>query len=191
MLAMANPARVSPSRRHRRTLRLAAICVASAAALGCLGYRSVDARGVFGPDVRGIQLQMLENRTTEVGLEAMLADAFQEEFVRRGMLRPVYSDEDPRASLVLTGNVVSCTVEPTAFSSVALSLEDRVDVILSVSIQRNDTGKMVVEGRELRFSERFLGSADPQVYESNKEQALRRLAARAASQVHDELFQQF
>jgi hypothetical protein len=29
------------------------------------------------------------------------------------------------------------------------------------------------------------------VYESNKEQALRRGSARAASQLHDELFQQF
>jgi hypothetical protein len=171
------------------SLRLLALA-AALAVLAC-GYKSINPGAVFGPEVRGILLQMLENRTSEVGLEAMLADALQEEFARRGLLRPVYDEEDPRANLVLTGNVVRATVEPTAFSSVALSLEDRVDVILSITVQRADTGAMVLEGRELRFSERFLASADPQVYESNKEQALRRGAARAASQLHDELFQQF
>jgi hypothetical protein len=175
--------------RSRRLVVLAA----ALALLGCsyLGYKVIDPRAVFGPEVKGIFLQMLENRTSEVGLEATLADAFQEEFARRGLLRPVYDEEDPRANLVLTGNIVSATVEPTAFSSVALSLEDRVDVIFSVTVQRADSGLLVLEGREIRFSERFLGSADPQVYESNKEQALRRGAARAASQLHDELFQQF
>jgi hypothetical protein len=161
------------------------------AVLGCLGYEPIDPRAVFGPEVRGILLQMLENKTAEVGLESMVADALQEEFARRGLLAPVYDEEDPRASLVLTGNIVRATVEPTAFSSVALSLEDRIDVILSFTVQRADTGVMVLEGREVRFSERFLASADPQVYESNKEQALRRGAARAAGQLHDELFQQF
>lgn len=170
---------------------LPVLAVAAALAVLSCGYKVIDPRAVFGPEIRGIFLQMLENKTSEVGLEAMLADAFQEEFARRGLLRPVYDEEDPRANLVLTGSVVRSTVEPTAFSSVALSLEDRIDVILSVSVQRADTGSMVLEGRELRFSERFLSSADPQVYESNKEQALRRGAARAASQLHDELFQQF
>ena len=176
----------------RSVLRFA-VLVALAVLPGCsyTGYKPIDPRAVFGPEVRGIFLQMLENRTPEVGLEATLADAFQEEFARRGLLRPVYSEEDPRANLVLTGNIVRATVEPTAFSSVALSLEDRIDVVFSVTVQRADTGSMVIEGRELRFSERFLASADPQVYESNKEQALRRGAARAASQLHDELFQQF
>lgn len=172
------------------SLRVVALA-AALAVVGCLGYKPIDPRAVFGPEVRGILLQMLENRTSEVGLEATLADAFQEEFARRGLLRPVYDEEDPRANLVLTGNIVRATVEPTAFSSVALSLEDRIDVILSVTVQRADSGSTVLEGRELRFSERFLASADPQVYESNKEQALRRGAARAASQLHDELFQQF
>ncbi len=186
---MAIPALESRLRLRWRRGRLPSLAVVLCA-LGC-GYRVIDSSEVFGPEVRGIQLQMLENRTTEVGLESMLSDAFQEEFARRGLLRPVYSDEDPRASLVLTGNILSAKVEPTAFSSVALSLEDRVDVLISVTVQRTDSGSPVIEGRELRFSERFLSSADPQVYESNKEQALRRLTARAASQLHDELFQQF
>jgi hypothetical protein len=179
------------SRRRLRWRRAQLLSLAAALGTLACGYRVIDPSEVFGPEVRGIQLQMLENRTTEVGLEAMLSDAFQEEFARRGLLRPVYSDEDPRASLVLTGNILSAKVEPTAFSSVALSLEDRVDVLMSVTVQRTDNGKSVIEGRELRFGERFLSSTDPQVYESNKEQALRRIAARAASQLHDELFQQF
>jgi len=171
--------------------KLASICALVLAA--ACGYAPVDPRGVFGADVRAIELQMFENRSTEIGLEAMLADAFQEEFVRRGLLKPLYQadDESSRSQLVLSGTIVATILEPTAFSSVELSLEDRIDVVISLGVQRRETGQLVLDRRDLRFSERFLASADPNVYESNKEQALRRISTRAASQLHDELFQQF
>jgi len=179
-----SPAR--PGSWRRDLLAGAAVTFLSA---GC-GYSVVDERAVFGPEVRIIQLGNLENRTTEIGFEAMLTDALQEEFVRRGVLVPQYGQGSDRAGLSLEGTIGRADIVPTAFSSVTLTLEDQVQIGISVSVQRLDDGKTVLDLRDLVYTERFLASADPQIYESNKEQALRRISARAASQIHDVLFQQ-
>jgi len=171
---------------RRITSSLAA--AACAALLAACSYAPVDPRGAFGQDVRTIQLAMFENRSTEAGLEALIGDALQEEFVRRGVLKPVFS-EGRRGDIVMNGSVIGVEVRPAAFSSVALSVEDTIDVSYDVSVQRQKDGDTLWASGARTQRERFLASADPQVYESNKEQALRRLAARVASQIHDDLFQ--
>ena len=48
-------------------------------------------------------------------------------------------------------------------------------VDLDVEVKRRSTQESVWFRRDMSFAERFLSSPDPQVYEANKEQALRRL----------------
>jgi hypothetical protein len=156
-------------------------------ALGGCSYQVVSERGVLGREESAIQLRTLENTTNEPGFEALLADALREEFARRGALRPVLSDAAGRAPFALAGEVSSVRVSTSAFSSVALTLEDEVQVSVDLRVTRAQ--KLVWQDGALRAEERFLASPDPQVYESNKEQALRRIASRLAQQVHDGLFQ--
>ena len=56
--------------------------------LGC-GYRYADPRGVFGPEVSRIEIDPLQNNSSEPGFGRMLGDALVEEFARRGVLTPV------------------------------------------------------------------------------------------------------
>lgn len=156
------------------------------AALAC-GYQRIDPSRVFGPDVRRIQIELIENESPEPGFERMLGDALVEEFTRRGVLAPVYA----RGDLVLTGVIREIEVSASAFSSVALVVEDTLQVTLDVAVARGATGNEVWRHEGLHLTERFLASLDPNVYESNKEQALRRLTAEIAGRIHDELFQKF
>lgn len=160
------------------------------ALLGC-GYRPVDPGRVFGPDVRRVGIELFENKSSEPGFERMLGDAFVEEFTRRGVLEPVYGGDARVADLVLKGVVRELEVTPSAFSSVSLTLEDRLDVTLDVLVVRAATQEEVWRHTGLRLRENFLTSPDAQVYESNKEQALRRLSSKFAGRIHDELFQKF
>jgi hypothetical protein len=155
------------------------------------GYQIVDERAALDPEMREIQFRSIENQTAESGFEVLLADALREEFARRGALKPVLSDGPARAALVLEGTVTTVSVRPSAFSSVALTIEDAVEVVVNLEITRSRTGAVVWKDPQLQASERFLASPDPQVYESNKEQALRRISSRLAQQVHDALFQAF
>lgn len=171
----------------RRDLLGFALGLCACSALAACGYRPLDARAQLASDAGTIAIALFESSTPEVGLERLLADALHEEFERRGDLRPVYAPA-ASADLLLEGSVREIQVSSDAFSSVALTLEDEVSVWLDVAIRRPD-GEVLLRRQRWRFAERFLASADPQVYESNKERALRRLSSRVASRLHDELYQ--
>jgi hypothetical protein len=156
--------------------------------LGC-GYAFIDERAAFGPEVRHIEIRPFENRSSQPGYEQMLADALSEEFARRGTLEPVYRRGG--GELVLAGRIDGVRVQPRSFSSVALAVEDRVEVQLAIEVRRAVDGEVVWKRGDLRLSELFLASPDPNVQLANREQALRRLSALLAERIHDELFQRF
>lgn len=153
---------------------------------GC-GYKSVHTAQELGPDAHGIAIGMFENQSNEPGVERLLADSLHEEFVRRGRLAVFPAESGTRTDLVMLGTIRDVVIHASAFSSVALTIEDRVELVLDVSVMPTSGDEAIWRSRELRVSERFLASGDPQVYESNKEQALRRLAAEVAGRIHDEL----
>jgi hypothetical protein len=155
---------------------------------GC-GYSFVDERAVFGPGVRSIEIRAFENRSAQPGYEQVIADALSEEFARRGALEPVHAGG--HGELLLEGRIEEVRVRPRSFSSVALAVEDTVELRVAVEVRRSGDGGLVWKRDDLRLSELFLSSPDPNVQVSNREQALRRLSALLAERIHDELFQRF
>ena len=119
----------------------------------------------------------------------MLADALMEEFSRRGALRPLHAARG--GDLVLSGSILRARVRAAVFSSVDYAAEDELRLSVRVQIRNPASGQTVWQASDLRISEKFLSSPDPQVYESNKQQALRRLSALLAERVHDGLIQNF
>lgn len=150
------------------------------------GYRPLVANESLGS---AIEIRLLDNLSAEPGVEKLVAEALVEEFLRRGSLAPRYKSGS--SDLVLDGQIRSVTEGHVAFSSVALALEDRVEVVLDVSVLRANTGEVLWARNGWSRAETFTTSADPNVYESNKLQALRRIAAGVANRIHDELLQSF
>lgn len=169
-----------------RGLLLSAVC-----ALAACGYAPLDRRDVFGPDVRSIELVAFDNQTREPGLEQLVADAMAEEFERRGWLEPELEGTTPNPDLVMRGVLHSATTRSSSYSAGGFALEESIDVTFDVSVRRNGSGEVLYQHPEFRVNEVFLSSVDPQVYASNKEQALRRVSSEIAERVHDELFQRF
>jgi hypothetical protein len=160
-------------------------------ALAACGYRPLDGRGAFGPDVRTIEVEAFENASTSPGLEQQVADAMVEEFARRAWLEPVLQGQVANPDLVMSGSLNAADVRSNSYSSGGLALEERVIVSFDVLVKRSPSGEVVYSHPDFSVAEVFLSSADPMVYASNKEQALRRVASAIAERVHDELFQRF
>jgi hypothetical protein len=158
--------------------------------VGC-GYHLVDQRAAFGPEVGQIRIRPLENHSDQPGLERMISDALVEEFDRRGALRPVYGHTPGQPDLLLGGGVRDFEQQPAAFSSASLVLEFEVRFVVGLDVVRGDTDAPVWQDNRFTVIERFLASADPGVQESNKEDALRRMASELAGRVHDALLQTF
>jgi len=174
-----------------RAVPLAAAVLLFALASAACGYRPVGVpRGPDGAPP-AIELAIFENRSATPGFERMLADALAEEFARRGEVRPVWTGSDTGSDLALRGVVRQVTVRPSAFSSVALELEDRLEVVLDVTLLAGPERTLVWRHARLLADESFLSSADAQVRTANREQALRRVAAELAARIHDELTQTF
>jgi len=173
---------------HARALGAIAVC--ALAAWGC-GYHALGGRGVFGADVRSIELVAFENETREPGLEQLIAEALNEEFARHRWLDPELEGQSAKPDLVMRGVLRSATVRSSSYSSSALALEESIEVVLDVTVRRAQSSEVVWQHPGFRVREVFLSSADPQVYASNKEQALRRVSSEIAERVHDELFQRF
>ena len=131
-----------------------------------------------------------ENETREPGLEQLIGEALNEEFARRGWLDPKLQGQGA-SDLVMRGVLHSASVHSSSYSSRALALEEAIEVSLDVSVRRAQSSEIVWQHPGLKMREVFLSSADPQVYASNKEQALRRISSEIAERVHDELFQRF
>ena len=171
--------------------RGAAVALSGLLALLACGYRPLDGRTVFGPDVRTIEIEAFENASTAPGLEQQVADALVEEFARRAWLEPVLQGQIANPDLVMSGSLNTADVRSNSYSSGGLALEERVVVSFDVSVRRTLSEEVVYRHPDFAVAEVFLSSADPMVYASNKEQALRRVASAIAERVHDELFQRF
>jgi ABC-type uncharacterized transport system auxiliary subunit len=157
--------------------------------LGC-GYRSVGGSRLEAEGIEQIEIKFFENESAQPGFELMLAEALVEEFERRGQLTPLYGRRAGRADLVLAGAIRSVDVRPAAFSSVGLALENEIQVRLRVKLSRRG-GDLIWEYERFGLEERFRSSADASVRDSNREQALRKLASDAAGRIHDAITQSF
>ncbi len=160
------------------------------AGLGACGYRPVASLHALPSDLRRIEVPVFENRSREPGVEKMLADALLEEFSRRGVLDPVLRGTG-HAGLALRGVVVDVRFVTSAVSSVGLNLEVELTLVLDVELLRGAPRERVWQPDGLRVREKFLSSSDAQVETTNKEQALRSVAARLAGRLHDEIVQTF
>ncbi len=164
-----------------------ALWLLAALACGC-GYRVVQGTALLGEQVRQVEIRMFENRTAELGLEWVIGEALMEEFMRRGRLHPVPPGESVSSQVVLHGVVQQVYLRPSTFSSVAIAVEDSIEVTVDVSVRRIDTGELVWQRSGLVAREEFLSSPDPLVHETNKEMAMLRVATLIAESVHDDLF---
>ena len=159
-------------------------------ALSC-GYQFVTAGPAAGPGLESIEVRPLENRSTEPGLERILAEALVEEFNRRGRLRPIYGVAPSRPNLSLSGVIEDVDVRPSAFSPSGLAREFEILVELALDLSSGADGNRLWKGQRMELTERFLGSAEPGVHLSNKEEAFQRIGAELAGRVHDVLLQSF
>ena len=166
--------------------RIAAILSALvAAATGC-GYSLVGYSEGFG-DIRTVAIHTPTNETYAPGVEYLVADALRREFLRRGAVRLV--DDPEAADLVLSGTVRRVHISGRSFSSVVLTLEYEIVMVLDLEAVRADGTPLFVGRRSLVESEYYLASADVEAMRKNRQEALRRVSQVLAQRVHDSLFE--
>lgn len=150
--------------------------------LGC-GYHPIGAEPV-GPATRTVAVPLFTNRSTEVGLEAILANALINTFAQTRALK--VTPFEGGADFILEGKVYSVDNLSVAYQSVTQSTVRRVIVRVELTLKKPESGKVLWKDTEI-LQEDYVVEPNYQDGEATKAEGLRRAAINMARRVLDKV----
>lgn len=164
-----------------------AAAVVFVAAAAC-GYH-LKGMGLMAPEgVHTIAVTVLENRTSESGIETVFTSDLTYEFTRSKVLRVVGKES---ADAVLSGTIAFLSEETISHTANYGSDERRVIITLDLALERTD-GKVIWTDKSLSDKEAF--KVDPSnklATEKNKRVAIEAISDRLAEKIHNRILQGF
>lgn len=153
---------------------------------GC-GYHFKGA-GLKAPvGVETISVLVLENKTSEIGLETLFTGNLVYEFTRSKVLRVVGKET---ADAVLKGSILSVATDTISHTETFASDERRVTVTLDLILMRSD-GKVLWADAALHDNEVFQVASDKPTTDLNKRAAIEVLSKRLSEKAHNRILQDF
>ena len=150
---------------------------------GC-GYRPMGADSRPDQERLTLAIPPFANRSTEVGLETTMANAFIQTFGQNKALRLVTRPEE--ADLVLEGKVQAVENSSVAFFDVTRSLVRRVTIYVDLTLKRRESGRVVWK-ESSHFFEDYVVQPNYHVGEATKAMGIRRGAATLARRALDKV----
>ena len=154
--------------------------------VGC-GYHPKGMGLTAPPGVRTIAVNVLENRTSESGIETRFTSNLAYEFTRSKILQVV---DRGTADAVLSGIIVSLKENTISHTANYDSDERRVTMTLNLAL-KGTGGKVIWSRRRLSDREAFKVASDKLATERNKKAAIEVISERLAEKVHNAILQDF
>jgi len=157
-------------------------------ALTACGYHFKGA-GLKAPEgVHTIAITMLENRTSESGIERVFTNDLIYEFTRSKVLRV---EDKSMADSVLSGTIKSMGVQTISHTASYESDERRVTIGLSLTLKSRD-GKVLWSDAALSDKEEYKVFPDDKfATDRNRREAIEVIAERLAEKAHDRILTGF
>jgi hypothetical protein len=158
------------------------------------GYRMGGAPCDAFPSARTVGVPLFQNRSHEPHAEDLFTEAFRESVrsIPCMKLRPSHE-----AEAVLRGTIQSVEIYPVAVDSEFLVLEYGMRVMVSLSLEKQESGEPVWISGAMQEEARYYASAvpadpsDPLLLQANRREAMIRLARKIADRVADRLLAGF
>jgi len=160
--------------------------IATGLLTGC-GYR-LAGRGELPGNTQTISVRMLENRSSETGVETLITNALINELNRRRRGSVVNAD---RADAVLAGTIESITWDTVSHSGINTASERRVYATISLTLT-DRSGKVLWKRTGLTGEQAYTVVNDNKsATEFNRRQAISILAGQVAENVYRRLTDNF
>lgn len=163
---------------------LKALAIVMLLSLAGCGYRPVGSAMALSGTRPSLAIPLFENRSTEVGLEALFANAFTETFSQSGAVRVTPRPED--ADLVLEGKVASLEHSSVAFFDIDRSVVRKVTIRVELNLKDRKTGKVRWKHTEV-FEGDYVVNPNYHLGEATRAMSIRRGAATLAQRVLDKV----
>jgi hypothetical protein len=131
-----------------------------------------------------LAIPMFANRSTEIGLEAVLANAMVHAFNQSKAVKVVPGDRN--ADLVLEGKVRSVDNASVAYFDVTRSTVRRITVRVDLELKKGDTGKVLWKDTQV-LREDYVVDPNYHIGEATKTEGLQRGAVSLARRVLDKV----
>lgn len=150
---------------------------------GC-GYRPLGLEPYRPEAAPLLAIPLFANRSTEVGMEAVMANAMIQAFSQTKAVRLTTRPQD--ADLVLEGKVAFVENSSVAFNDIQRSSIRRVTIKVDLVLKRSSSGKALWKETAI-INEDYVLNPNYQIGETLKSQGIRRAAANLAQRVLDKV----
>jgi hypothetical protein len=150
---------------------------------GC-GYRPVGAESPTSQVRPTIAIPLFANRSTEVGLEAVFANALIHAFAQTRAVRVAPGDQT--ADLVLEGKLRSLENSSVAYDSITQSTVRRVTLRIELTLRRTKGDKVLWKDTEV-LQENYVVDPNYHAGEATRSEGIQRAAVALARRVLDKV----
>ena len=168
----------------RKKIACAILIICSSAC----GYHFTGSTGNLPPEIRTIAIPFFSNKTFEPRIENYFTNALIEEFLERGIVRIGKREE---SDAILVGIIKSFKISPISFDKNDRVVEYRATVILDTSLKRNDNDLILWESSGISGSHEYTVSSNITVTDTNEIEAVKKIAADLAEEIHNSIFEGF
>lgn len=151
--------------------------------LSACGYKFAGG-GSLPSGINSVCVTILENRTSEIGVENTFTSDLIYEFTRNGKIASLN-----KADALLSGVVKSMSIETISRSGTQTSVERRVTIILDLKLTDND-GR-IIWSKGISGNEAYDVASDKLSTEQNRRSAISTLSTRLAEKVYNSLTEDF
>jgi outer membrane lipopolysaccharide assembly protein LptE/RlpB len=152
---------------------------------GC-GYRFVGG-GSFPGGIKAVFVEILENKTAEVGIESTFTNDLIYEITRTGDVRLVSRD---RADGILSGVITQINTETVSRRDQKEAAERRLTVFVDLKLTER-SGRIAWSGNNIAANETYPVDESKEVTETNKREAFDKLSKRLAEVINNRLTSDF
>jgi TolB-like protein len=163
--------------------RLGVLCLLVVSLWGC-GYRPMGAESLDPQAPPTLAIPLFGNRSTEVGLEAVFANALITAFAQTRAVKVVPGDRE--AEYVLEGKVRSMDNSSVAYNSVTQSTVRRVTLRVELALRKKKGDKVLWKDTQV-LSEDYVVDPNYHAGEATRSEGIRRAAVTLARKVLDKV----
>ncbi|NQT10474.1 MAG: hypothetical protein HQ573_04795 [Desulfobacteraceae bacterium] len=152
--------------------------------LSACGYRFAGG-GTLPSGINSVCVTILENRTSEIGIENTFTSDLIYEFTRKGKIASM-----DKADALLSGVVKSMSIETISHRGAQTSLERRVTFTLDLKLTDKD-GRILWSTKGISGNEAYVVVSDKLLTEQKRHDAISTLSTRLAEKVYNSLTEDF
>ncbi|MCX5848826.1 MAG: LPS assembly lipoprotein LptE [Deltaproteobacteria bacterium] len=154
-------------------IKVIIICVSCAILFAC-GYSFAPQGEHVDNRIQKVYVQSFENKTAQAGIENYVRTAFINQFIQNSRFKVIQNAED--ADAIVKGKVVNLNISPLSYRGNALAAEERAAILLELTFQENESGKIIWSSKNITGTVDYTLSDDINLLPAARKNAFVKLA---------------